>query len=545
MNILFNKFFSLAALLGIVYFLSTGSIVLAAEETVRHQKELWEMTPDELWDSFTPEEINRACEYEYRQGRLHPESCVTDFDIVNALVHLNAQEAFRSDFYRRSYPVRVRDPLDLPTCRLLCEDTENFALGALVFYNQTTQAYFTECSSAITSYLDIANSAFLRKLDLKLFNIDLPKIAALFTGATLQERRAGFMLNGCWCGCNFKISARTPLYYLEHNFFLSQEDRKIIEDKPFFNQPSRSRSDDEDAQEFINDNLVSDKFGFGDTRINLLYHSVETPCSDLWLGAQMTLPSAHTLKQGILGRSCFPSEQPNFDFRSLFRAVICEDNTTKAKEMGISLGVKALNRLTAVVANTPLGNGNHVGLGPLIEHMYYLTPDARFFINGCVEYLFPATEKRFFVARVPEKAFDRDYKDPEKATENLDFLNEQFINTLFPVASPTRVYPGTLIKLSTAFFYDTDCWQGSLGYDFWWQAAERVIPLHAAPPGEYFAVDIAQRPKAWQNKLFGKIIKYQQGSCYDWHLGLRADVTVSTKGIGRDFTLAIDVGIDF
>ncbi|HVW99153.1 MAG TPA: hypothetical protein VHA52_01720, partial [Candidatus Babeliaceae bacterium] len=86
---------------------------------------------------------------------------------------------------------------------------------------------------------------------------------------------------------------------------------------------------------------------------------------------------------------------------------------------------------------------------------------------------------------------------------------------------------------------------GSLGYDFWWQDAEKVIPLHRAPVGESFAVNIASRPRAWQNKLYGKIMKYQQGSCHDWHIGLRADVTVSSKGIGRDFTIVVDVGIDF
>ncbi|HVX00344.1 MAG TPA: hypothetical protein VHA52_07915, partial [Candidatus Babeliaceae bacterium] len=93
-----NRFFSLATLLEILFFFNLGLYAAKTEtefplnlvdEVSPARKPLGEMTADEFWDSFTEEDIAQIKEYEYRQEKLHPESCVTDFEIVTALAHFN------------------------------------------------------------------------------------------------------------------------------------------------------------------------------------------------------------------------------------------------------------------------------------------------------------------------------------------------------------------------------------------------------------------------------------------------------------------------
>lgn len=504
---------------------------------------------ESIFDTITREDIEAIEHYRRSLPPEQQQPCLTDQDIIKLLVQVGAPAALQGRLYKKSNPIVIRSLLDLPSLLFLDDQTENFTFSGKIFYNQDREVILTDNSTRLASYLNVNMPDFLQQLELEDFGIDVPDIFPLLANVRLEERRIGFMFSFCRRWDTVKLRIAFPFYYLEHNFFLNEEELSQIQDSPLFSEFTPTRSDAEDAEAFFREHLVSDKIGFGDMRINALYHTLETPCSDLWLGGLLTLPSARTVACGFIG-GCFrkPLGQPRFDLRAPLIAFFCQNDPQQAFDLALNLGIKAVDALTANLANTSLGNNGHVGIGPFLQHVWYLTPDARLVSNGSVEYQFSAPERRFFIVRVnPYEFAERDFNDPNQATSNINFLNRQLINTLFPFVAETRVRPGPLVKFSTALVFDPPNYTIELGYDFWWQGHERVKlkpTHHRLPP-----LDIARglKPSAYQNKFFGKIIRYvqTQGGCYDWHIGLCSDITFSQKGIGRDFTVAIDLGVDF
>jgi hypothetical protein len=463
-------------------------------------------------------------------------------------------------------PVTRRSLLDEPALQLYCFDNDYISLTVEPFFNYTPLVYFTKNSPYIRSYIDLTNQNIINELARAKFNIgeligqeidiDVPGLLGLFHFIKLRQYRTGAMLGFCKQYPKFNISFFLPLYYLVEHFHLTQEEIERIENNSFFqtDEPAVASCTDGIAEEFGYQHLVSDRFGFGDSRFIASLNIYESSCSELWLGLQVTAPTARTLASGILGatfKPCAPA--PQFNIKKLFNLAFCFNEGSPQKihgepvvqQMINSFLIGTLDRLSTILINTPLGNGHHWGFGPQLDFRYQFSDCWSAHTYAVVEGFSTHTERRFFLVRKDPEEFDRNYRIESEAEENLSFLNTQIINTFFPVGVCIGVHPGQIIKLRQSFMYDTAHWHACLGFDYWRQGREYL----SATRLEYteLAIEKGLRPTAQQGKIFGALGYYSVAHhhCFAWNVQLKFDATVFNSGIGADYTFGISVGLDF
>jgi len=168
----------------------------------------------------------------------------------------------------------------------------------------------------------------------------------------MQERRGGFMLGVAHANGRFNLEFKTPLYYLERNFFVTPEEQEILES--FFGP-----SDPEQQKHFI-----SDRVGFGDTRLTIGFFAVEDDRLQLNVGGEATIPTQIAFKKGLLG-SHFKknSNHPIFNILELFQMVFCEvKDVSQIEAITINFLLSSFDKLSANLLQTSLGNNGHLGL---------------------------------------------------------------------------------------------------------------------------------------------------------------------------------------
>jgi hypothetical protein len=469
--------------------------------------------------------------------------------VIEKLTLLNIPQTLQNNFYELTQPPVTRSVLDLPSLRIYQDRRRCWSFFVLPFYNQTTKMFFSKCSDRIGSYLSLT-ADFLANLDTQTLipNFNLDEVFPLFGLVTLQERRLGGMFSAYTNHKAWAFGIRMPLYYLERNFFLNDQEVQAIKNALFFKESTgTAASDEEEVMTFARRHLISDKVGFGDTRLTGLYR-IDGLEQDVWLGAELTIPTAVAFHKGIYGSAfCKSQPPPPFDFLALLQeTTLCGATPAQEEEAlatALDFATEALDKLTANVADRPLGNNGHFSIAPLLEHQYYFNDCLKLITHASFEYLFPADEHRFFIIQKNPADFVRNYNDNNQAQANLTFLSQQAINTFFPADRLcTRVSPGIIVKLSTGFYYETYHYYSMLGYDFWWQGQERLKIIQPLPP---LALNKGVKPAASQSKVFG----YLGGKMHLWHyvvrLGLRSDVTITNHAIGKDFTVALDIDVDF
>lgn len=208
----------------VLFLLSTGQIIpLIARNTPPNSDYAVEYVED-MFDQMTENmnlESTRA-------------ECLTACDIVNILTQpsgpILAQERLQGNFYRYTNPPHQRSLLDYPlyTLHQWCLPC-HWQFNISFFYNQNSQANFTKEGTTIDSYLDFDNGNLLQDIDQLEFGIDIPTAIELLRNFKLQERRCGFMLNGYHKQCGWVFDVKTPLYYLERNFFLTSAEKEALE----------------------------------------------------------------------------------------------------------------------------------------------------------------------------------------------------------------------------------------------------------------------------------------------------------------------------
>lgn len=465
------------------------------------------------------------------------------------------------NLYLKTYQPLVRPLHDLPSLHtkqfFACAGCNEFSLT--LFYNQTRRMYFSQCSPFIDSYLALSDPDFLEELD-RLDDIlheqgilpttfDIPAILPLFSKIKLEERRTGGMLGFQRRESCCTWSLQIPLYYIEHNFYLNPQEQDAIANSPFFQDISvtsdgQEETGDEEVRDFMKQHLVNDLIGFGDTRLQVLWAIKETDCLAWNMGFEMTIPTAFYLKNGIVG-SKFKKhpEQPYF---SIFNLIcLAQTDSAAAQAAGIDLGIEALDRIARIAAATSLG-GHSVGLGGIGSLKVTLNDTLSWFNRFRLNYLFPSTYIRFFNITKNPSEFNRDYDNPDDAQENLAFLSQQFVNTIFPPAVCTTVRPGFITEFTTSLNFDYGCSWFEIGYDFWYEAQESIkIKNPCNNNWTVYDVQDGTSFSAAQNKVFAKYFCIKTWRCYDWQIGLVGDATFANYGLGKDWTIGLDLSVNF
>lgn len=500
--------------------------------------------------------INRRC-------TLEPE------DIIDFLLSTGVIPILEEDFYLHTNNLNTRSLLDLPTFEPLCccETGPKWSVGFNTFLNQMTRMYYTSTSDKLSSYLALCEETILEKIEnaLKPFipdlrdrnmDADFREIFNIVSNMAMQQRRVGFMIHGERLKKEkWHIRFLFPFYYQELNYYLTPAEEKAIAKE--FGADTQSQQKDFDDTHFI-----SDKFGFGDTRIEIDKKLVQGDTCVIRGGIMATLPTAFALKNGIRGRhfdktSCQPPA-------TIMKDLICiafDPNLTEAQKLEAALaelrtfGLGALDRLSATLIEKPLGNEGHFGFGPLLRTKYKAcywsdapwADQATWCNRLSLEYLFPAHNKRFFIPKNNKDEFEqRDFRNTDEAIDNLNFLEQTLVNRLYPIALSTTVRPGIIFRWDSRFCYQGKLWGGTMGTDYWLQSAEHLHSIHCC---EQLVSQLnkckAEPPLAQQLKLYGSMRWKVPKPERTWFLSLNLDYTIFSTGIGQDFTLSFNTETHF
>lgn len=473
--------------------------------------------------------------------------------INGALEQGNILRLLQQQLYNRTNPISIRSLLDLPSLRPYYLDYCGFQAVVQPFYNSMDPVYVTKHSPFIDSYINLGDNALANEIDLILedinnagvlsspISINIPQTLALFQTIRIQERRAGAMISVAKEYKDWNFSFRIPIYYLLHNFFLSDSEIERIRNAPFvalsgsLGNPGSNLS----VTDLVYKNLVNDKAGLGDTRFMALYNIASGCKNDIWLGAIATLPTAWTVREGLIGgrfNKCEPI--PAFDLLSIVNSHLC-NRDYKITEMLETVGIAALRKLSILLVDVPLGNGRHFGVGPHLDIRHFHNDFLSTHTTIEAEFFSHKRKKRFFLEDKSLFNFNIDLDDDTQANNNLAFINEQILNTLFPVCSTVTVKPGWLFKARHELMLDFNCWQGQFGFDFWYQGAEHLGANFCGSKISFDTLNKGRRPRAYQGKVFGSVGHFHHGHHADWRVSLAFDDTVFNSGIGKDYTLSL------
>lgn len=472
---------------------------------------------------------------------------------------LNALCILQQDLYKRTNELNQRNLLDYALFLPQKFSRQCWHLGAHVFYNQTSRDNFTRKSTAICSYLAIFNENLLNEIQKRAAELEMPlpfelsEVVPLFANATVQERRGGTMFHGQRRWGDYRFRFLFPFYYLESNLFLTPEEIDKI-------QAAFGITDPADDLEFARNNLISDKVGFGDLRLNLDFPFRNTPGISTKLGIQATIPTAFALKKGLYGttfkKRC---RGPILDLCKLFKLV--QDNQIeKATQIAAAFADAALQQFNANLIELPMGNGGHFGLGvymrsktPLssvIKRPWAQNITMRSRISA--EYLFPRRKDRYFIecdpsARYAALGLDRSITEivdeisdnPAYARAVLAFLESQLTDKVFPFSLSTRVRPGMIFRWMTKYIYETDLnWGYFVGTDTWLTTKEKLsdvrIPSCIPSP---LNCKIAQKPFGYQVGFLGTVFWKRPSG---FLLSLNSEYNFTSTGIGSDFLVSFN-----
>ena len=491
-----------------------------------------------------------------------PTRKVDPSDIINLLCEIGAKEILKTDFFLHTNSLNQRSLLDEPLFEAdRCHFASPWVIGTHMFARKKNRSNFTFRSTCADSYLALSEPTLLDRIQNTInlirnllnepqFNIDINKIFSLFAKTTVEERRGGFMFHIMRQWQNATLRILLPLYYLESNFSLSNaEQNAIAEEFDALNQ--------QEQDNFKKKHFISDELGLGDTRVELDLDLIEKEAFLIKVGTQATIPTAFTWGAGFKGTSFpKPSTFPVFDFDTLFR--LAENPTKESAEVVFRLLSKfflgALDRISADLLDTKLGNGGHFGLGIFLRSKVPLNSfikkswaqNLTYANRISVEYLFPATQKRFFINKIDQKKFERNFFDTSKAQENLTFLEEKFIERIYLRAFDTKIQPGIILRWTSKLCHQGKRWGFNVGTDFWIQDKEKFRSINA-PQKTVAQIDIAKAipPVAYQGKVFGSIVLKIERPQRIWFITLNADGTTSNQGLGEDYGVSLNLETTF
>jgi hypothetical protein len=480
--------------------------------------------------------------------------------IVPVLNECGIVDIFKEDLFNRTSSLNKRDLLDFPLFQTPMPTDDNVVIKASAFWTMTNKDFFTGSQSNIGSYFGINNDSLVNKIEqfftnvkdnpdcneffigflglpINIFNINIAQITGIISKATVQERRFGvfgqIMKNmGPWT-----FGIQVPVLVQERNFFINQQEVDAIDigvDVP--------PATDEQINQFAQSHLISDKAGFGDSRLILAYQASNNEKLDLQLQAIATAPTAIAVQKGIFG-SEFPKQcltLPEFDLCTILNLGLTPDALEHRLKHDVSiLTDEFLDRLSADLLEDSLGNGHHWGLGFIVEPTLKLNDFWSWHTRAFFEYLFPANESRFFIKDVDLSQFNSRYfnsRDADVAESNLMFLNNRLLMMLFPNSVNVVVRPGPISQLTSDVTFQAYDWWVNVGNDVWFQGREHIkfgVDENGFDTSKVF------KPFAFQYRLFGGISRAFYREHSSWLLSLKADGTVASSGIGKDFMIVL------
>lgn len=484
---------------------------------------------------------------------------------VTTLSTIKAHEVLQAPIYLRSNPIARRNVIDLPIFQSFATfiPLEKFSMQP--FFTQTYKEFYFKEHEGIGRYIELDQDYLIRKMNAEIDAINevlqteaaeigetIPKIQVpsllttaevllLFKDIKSQERRLGFMFDYTKSTPTWAFSIRTPLHYVEHNFFLNKTEQKSIAQHPLFKDMQG------DIIPFALQHLVSDYLGLGDTKVTFESLIKETDTYSLSVGAKTTLPTMFRLGKGIIG-SYFDVNKPDFEFdlhadalgipADPTLAVITDAEKEKIRDNIERLGLAALDRLSTMVLEQGAQNNHHIGLGLFTHSTMHFNEHAYLSTLSSGEVFLPGPEKRFFVIKNDPATFARFnwINDGAENDAKIAFLNTQLKRRLFPPAYETRVFPGFVFQSTAALTLELKKWNVIIGTDFWWHTKEHFLHINApSETKDLLQIETARRDHIYQTGTWIAFERHPSENS-DWQFGIRIGSTGLSNGIGRDIS---------
>lgn len=502
--------------------------------------------------------------------------------IVSLLVEtLKAQCLLENNLYLRTNTLNKKSIIDIPAFFPCLDYERKRVFGLSLFYNQTSQMFFSEKCSGIQSYLAVCDPTLLTKLSDCLdcvrtlfpqYNINPFEIFPLFANVAVQDRQVGFMLHGDKSYNNIHFHVHVPLMYHIRNFYMTEKEQERIE-KAFSSiadesneeavcQEAQKTSSDKgiDTTQFALQHLVSDKFGIGDTRIHIDFDLFKGKLYNYGIGFVATIPTAFAFKKGLLGTDFACKTQPtNFDIGHIID-VAQNGDTDAATTIGKNFMIGALDELSSNLLDTGLGYDKHLGLGA----SWYTKTKLSFFFRRpwassikmrsrmILQYYFPAYEMRAFVenknpADYGPLNFDLDKVNHsiQYAQDALDLINKKLVQEFYPFMLRTRVHPGIIFQWTSNAYYHSRPWKFQLTSDFWAKTEESFSYICRQHDTPQLLVDCARRPGAYQSRIGASIAYTVYRPSKEFTFSLYGDTAYASKGIGKDFSIVFNIECNF
>ncbi|MGZ6250881.1 MAG: hypothetical protein ACXWL2_02535 [Candidatus Chromulinivorax sp.] len=458
----------------------------------------------------------------------------------------NPAAILNSPIYQKTFAVPVRPILEYPFALTYAfENVVNNSLSAMFFLNSTPKKNFTQDSTELGSYYLLGSPEKVATLE----NVDnivgrqvvgpISKALSLLDPAKLQENRLGVVFKSHTVHNKTILDIQLPFLYAERNLFFTPVEKAALAYSPL---GAMLRTDGvETEDDFIYNNIVMDQFGISDLKVKAIYQMHESPTFDFYLGGFTILPTATAFKRGMIG-TWFDhnNERAYLDLSLINPLDISVENQDAISEFFLA----AVDKLSSIVLDCPLGNKGHVVIAPTLNFNYYFHRKWQFSNDFSLQYSLPALEKRFYRFIQSNNDFMYAYNEAYNSDPLtfVYFVNESLQNLLFPYMYETMVHPGIVFNCTNQLLHTHHDWTFNFGSNFWYHSAESLdtsaIPLQL----DYQS---AQASHAAQEKLFAQATWNSESTNYSWSLSLYGDITIWNIAMGNDYTLGINVDCKF
>ncbi len=485
----------------------------------------------------------------HRSSPTNAEGIVIFFSIIQ-----NPAAILNLPIYQYTHLIANRPVLDLPFALTYGFDNDSNSLSFVPFLNCTTKKHFTATATTLNNYFLLGNPVRIAEL----IAVDeflqrdtmanLAKSLVLFDPAVIQENRIGAIFEAKVKHNKWSIIAQLPFLYAERNLYLTPVQKAGI---TYSSLGKMLATDNVDQHDFIYDHIVMDQFGISDLKFKTMYQMHHTNKFNLDLGGFVILPTATPFAQGIIGTWFDQNNDRGYlDLTTIDPSNVTQENQDQIANFFLS----AVDKLSSIILNAPLGNNGHVVLAPSTNFDWYFAQNWQWSNDFSLQFSLPATEARFYQYIQSQEQFMASYNAAYPSAPQYDplpfaqFVNQELQNLFFPYMFPTMVTPGLVFNSTNQLVYHLATTDLYLGSNFWYQGAEKLhIKNNPNANNQPFSYDYAgaQLPSAAQEKLFAKVNYNIETTNYSWSLSGYGDITVWNSGIGNDFTFALSIDCKF
>ena len=222
--------------------------------------------------SFDEDDDYQFMEYLDTAAMDHISRVINPADIMVILNLLNVPQILQEPLFLHTNILNKRSLLDQPIFEPdRAEFPGKWVVGVSAFAHKINRSNFTRGSDNLKSYVALSQASLIGKLvaiieranELNLgIEADVAKLFSLFENMTVEERQVGFMLHCMKRWHHTTLRVMMPIYYLESNFSLTKKEQDAVAKELGVMSP-------EEEERFRKAHFISDKIGFGDTRIEL------------------------------------------------------------------------------------------------------------------------------------------------------------------------------------------------------------------------------------------------------------------------------------